>query len=314
MSKNRLGIYINLNLSNLNQSDNIVNSTGLLDDCQVILFTSSEMKNAVTLNTSDPTSPKVIKQQIGEDKKDNFIFKLIADKNGYLIQSIIGGWYLNASPNKQIYGSKNSGTVFAISSLGGKDHLKCKLRVLTTNNDTVFMAERGDNIVATTEDNDNQWNIEFTFFGDKAFKAVLNENKDFQKFCCDGKGKTAICKLQGFTSDSSKCKALGPMPSERYLGNDFSEDDYDEDDYEQDDMEALNEYAEDDFDEDDELEIDIDEDDMSVLNDYIEEDFDISDANIDVNTTSKNVLLSLIIALVILIVIMGLFEFQFKRK
>lgn len=312
MSKNRLGIYTNLNLSNLNQSDNIVNSTGLLDGCQIILFTSSEYKNAVTLNTSDPTSPKVIKQQIGEDKKDNFIFKLNADKNGYLIQSIIGGWYLNASPNKQIFGSKNSGTVFAFTSVGGTNHLKCKLRILTTNNDTVFMAERGDNIIATTDDLDNQWNIEFTFFGDKAFKAVLSENKEFQKFCCDGKGKTDICKLQGFTSDSSKCKALGPMPSERYLENDFEEDDFDELDFEEDDMEELNDYVEDDYEElDDEID---DEDELSALDNYIEEDFDISDANIDVSTISKNVLLSLIIALVILVGIMGLFEFQFRRK
>lgn len=309
MSKNRLGIYTNLNLSNLNQSDNIVNTTGLLDGCEIILFTSSDMKNAITLNTSDSTSPKVIKQQPSEDKKDAYTFKLVADKAGYLLKSTTGGWYVLVNSNKQVYGNKNSGTVFLISNLGGKMNIKCKLRVLTTNNEIVYLAERGDNIVATSDDSNNQWNIEFTSFGDKAFRAVLYDNKDFQKFCCDGKGKTAVCKLEGFTSDSSKCKSLGPMPSDRYLEDDFDEEDF----FEEDDMEALNEYAEDEYAEDDD-DFDEDEDDMQALDNYVEEDFDISDANINVNTISKSVLLSLIVALVILIAIMGLFEFQSKWK
>jgi hypothetical protein len=269
------------------------------------------MNNAVVLNTSDPTEPKLIKQQPTEDKKDSYVFKLVADKVGYLLQTTTGGWYVNVNSSKQVYGNKNSGTVFLITSLGGKDHLKCKLRILTTNGDTIYIAERGSNIVATSDDSNNQWNIEFTSFGDKAFRAVLYDNKDFQKFCCDGKGKTSICKLEGFTSDSSKCKSLGPMPSERYLENDFDE----EDDFEEeDDMEALNDYVEDDFEDDDDIDIDVDEDDMQALDNYIEEDFDISDANIDVNTISKSVLLSLIVALVILIAIMGLFEYRSKRK
>lgn len=310
MSKNRLGIYTNLNLSNLNQADNIVNTTGLLDGCEIILFTSSDMKNAITLNTSDSTSPKLIKQSPSEDKKDNYTFKLVSDKVGYLLQSKNGAWYINVNSNKQVYGNKNSGTVFLISNIGGKTKITCKLRLLTTNDETVYLAERGDNIVATSDDSNNQWDLGFTSFGDKAFRAVLYDNKEFQKFCCDGKGKTSICKLEGFTSDSSKCKSLGPMPSDRYLEDDFEEEDF----FEEDDMEALNEYAEDDYADYDDDDFDEDEDDMQALDNYMEEDFDISDANINVNTTSKNVLLSLIVALVILIAIMGLFEFHSKWK
>lgn len=321
MSKNRLGIYTNLNLSNLNKADNIVNTTGLLDDCEVILFTSSEMKNAITLNTSDPTSPKVIKQSPSEDKKDTYIFRLVANKEdkkvGYLLQAINGGWFLNVnSNNKQLFGSKSYSSVWLITSLGGKEKLKCKFRLSTTNGDTLYMAEKGDNIVVTSDDTNTQWNMEFTKFGDKAFQAVLYDNKAFQQFCCDGKGKTSICKLEGFTSDSSKCKALGPEPSFRYLEDNFEE----EDDYLEDDMTELDDYGEDDYGEDD-----FEEDDMSELDDYGEDDYleeefekdtyslELSDANINVKTISKNVLLSLIIALVIIIVTLGIYEFKFKH-
>lgn len=325
MSKNRLGIYTNLNLSNLNKADNIVNTTGLLDGCEVILFTSSELNNAITLNTSDTTSPKVIKQSPTEDKKDTYIFKLVANKEdkktGYLLQAINGGWFLNVNSNtKQLFGAKNYSSVWLITSLGGKEKLKCKFRLSTTNNETLYMSEKGDNIVVSSDDTNTQWNIEFTKFGDKAFQAVLYDNKAFQQFCCDGKGKTSICKLEGFTSDSSKCKALGPIQESSFR---YFEDNFEEEDYLEDDMEELNDYGEDDYQEEDDFE----EDDMSELDDYGEDDYleeefvkdidtyslELSDANINVKTASKNILLSLIIALIIIIIILGLYEFKFKR-
>lgn len=312
MSKNRLGIFMNIDVSKLNQSDNVINTTGLLNGCEVVLFTSSAYTNAIIMDTSDTTNLNVLKQQPTEDKKDNFVFRLIANKDGkgYFIKSIKGEYYISVNPStKNIYGSTKPETSWLFTNVGGKNQLTCKLKVETSSSQSYYMTEKNDNIIASTSDGDNQWNVEFTKFGDNAFQRILGDNHSLQKLCCDGKsGKTSICKLEGFDPNSSKCKNLAPMPSFMYMSIDNSEEDYIEDD-----MEELDDYEEADFEEAN-FEDDDDEDDMEELNEYddIEENFDISDANINVNSISKNILLSLIIALVIIIIFLGLNEFKFR--
>ena len=320
MSKNRLGIFMNIDVSKLNQSDNVINTTGLLNGCEVVLFTSSAYTNAVIMDTSDTTKPNVLKQQPTEDKKDNFIFKLIADKDGkgYFIKSIKGEYYISVNPStKNIYGSTKPETSWLFTNVGGKNQLTCKLKVETSSSQTYYMMEKNDNIIASTSDGDNQWNVEFTKFGDNAFQRILGDNPSLQKLCCDGKsGKTSICKLEGFDPSSSKCKALAPMPSYMVQMNDlqYMARDDNEEDYIEDDMQELDDYEEADFEETMFEDDDDDEDDMMELDEYdIEENFDISDANINVNNISKNILLSLIIALVIIIIFLGLNEFKFRK-
>ncbi len=317
MSKNRLGIYSNVDLSKLNQPDSIVNATGLLDGCEIVLYTSDELNQAVVLNTSDPTEPKLVKQSVTEDKKDNARYKFISSNGGYLLQSVIGGWYLVPNPNTNfIYGSKNSSAVWLVSNLGGKSKLTSKLRILTKDRSESFMAEKGNDIVASSNDSNNQWILGIAKFGDKAFEKVLSSNPVFQKMCCDGKGVTSICKLAGFTSGSSKCSSLGPQ----FDMGDY-EGDYDDPYDEGDEFDDEGDYYEGDYDEGDYYEDDYDEGDYDE-GDYDEGDYDegddvaksgdLSDA-LNITGMSKLVYTSLILALVIIIIFLGLFEFKFKK-
>jgi hypothetical protein len=326
MSKNRLGIYSNVDLSKLNQPDSIVNSTGLFDGCEIVLYTSEDLNQAVVLNTSDPTEPKLVKQSITEDKKDNARFKFISSNGGYLIRSVIGDWYLVPNPNTNfIYGSKNTSAVWLISNLGGKSKLTSKLRILTKDRSESFMAEKGNDIIVSPNDSNNQWILGIAKFGEKAFEKVLPGNTVFEKMCCDDKGVASVCKSSGFVSGSSKCSKLGPQFDAGY----YDEGDYDMDYYDEDDFD--DDYDEGDFDDDyDEGDFDDDYDEGDFDDDYDEGDFDddgeradigknklkndnLSDA-LNITGMSKLMYISLILALVILIIFLGLFEFKFRKK
>jgi hypothetical protein len=204
-----------------------------------------------------------------------------------------------------IYGSKNSSAVWLISNLGGKSKLTSKLRILTKDRSESFMADKGNDIVASSNDSNNQWVLGIAKFGDKAFEKVLTSNPVFEKMCCDGKGVTSVCKLAGFTSGSSKCSSFGPQ----FDMGDYDEGDYDEGDYDESDYDE-SDYDEGDYDEGDYDEGDYDE------GDYDEGDYDeggdLSDA-LNITGMSKLVYTSLILALVIIIIFLGLFEFKFKK-
>lgn len=221
MSK-RIGYYPNADLSALNISDSQINSTGLFEGCKIILYTSPSVSSlsTVALDTSDPTSPRLIKQDLNEDKKDMYIFNVISSKsgNGYMLQTASGGWYITGTPQGTVIGTKDVSGVWRFIKVGGKSKITCKLQLVTTDNKMAVLVERGDYInITQTEDGANtEWDVGFIDFGPKAFKALLPKNKFLQTRCCKGTVSTAlksICSAQKYTSGSSACKAIsGPMP------------------------------------------------------------------------------------------------------
>lgn len=221
MSK-RIGYYQNADFSSLNINDSEIN-TGLLDGCKIIFYTSPNLSSnaVIALNTSDSTEPRLIKSIINTDSKDNYVFNIIASKSnkGYLIQSVIGGWYLTATSQGVVNGTKDQSSVWKFIHVGGKSSLKCKLQLITTNDKVAILAEKGDyiNVIQGDDDNNTQWNLGFVSFGPKAFTAMLKENKFLITECCKGKlpaNLNSICTSHKYNSGSATCKEVnssGPL-------------------------------------------------------------------------------------------------------
>lgn len=212
MSKYRPGFYPNSNLSALNKDDSTINSSKLFDGCIFIFYTSSDSSslNALTLNTSDPTEPKLIKQKVTEDKKDDFAFNVIASNDGYLLQANKSKLYLVPTSSKNVYGSKTKSGVWKFVNVGGTKALTCKLKSTTlANSADMFLSEKGENIVLG-EKGDSELNIGVITLGKNAFAACIDTDPHSQKNCCSGtinstNYKYQICKDKKFTPGSSGC-------------------------------------------------------------------------------------------------------------
>jgi hypothetical protein len=222
MSK-RIGYYPNADLSALNISDSEINSSGLFEGCKIVLYASpsSSSLSTVALDASDPTSPRLIKEDLNEDKKDKYIFNVIQSKsgNGYILQTSSGGRYITGTPQATVIGTKDVSGVWRFIHVGGKSNITCKIQLVTTDNKMAVLAERGDyiNITQTEDGSNTEWNIGFVDFGPKAFKALLPKNKFLQTRCCKGTVSTALKSICGsgkiYTPGSSACKAIsGPIP------------------------------------------------------------------------------------------------------
>jgi len=217
MSK-KIGYYQNADFSSLNVNDSEVNS-GLLDGCKIIFYTSSltsSSMSVITLNSSDPTQPRLIKSDLNSEPKDVYIFNVISSKsgNGYLLQSITGGWYWTATPGGTVIGTKDVSAVWRFIQMGGtKSNPRCKLQLVTTDNTKVFLAERGEffNVVASSSADNTQWNLGFVSFGPKAFSKLLTDNPFLEKQCCVGNlpaNLKPVCTANKYTSDSALCKKM----------------------------------------------------------------------------------------------------------
>lgn len=210
MSKNRLGIYSNSNLSALNQADSKINSDKLFDGCNIIFYTSSDPTSlsCLTLNTSDNDEPRLIKQDLKEENKDNFIFKLISSNDGYLIQATNSSkLYLIPSSNGKIYGSSSKSGVWKLVNVGGKTKLTCKILAKTINKKNMFISEKDGEIIVS-DSGDTEYNLGITLFGKNAFEASISTNPHLQKICCDNKADDSvksICQAKKFTPGSSSC-------------------------------------------------------------------------------------------------------------
>jgi hypothetical protein len=238
MSK-KIGYYQNADFSSLNVNDSEVNS-GLLDGCKIIFYTSpmsSPSTSVITLNSSDPTQPRLVKSDLNSDPKDVYIFNVISSKsgNGYLLQSITGGWYWTATPGGTVIGTKDISAVWRFVQMGGKSNPKCKLQLITTDNTKVFLAERGEffNVVASSGADNTQWNLGFVSFGPKTFSKLLKDNPLLEKQCCVGNlpaNLKPVCTLNKYTSGSALCKKVagnsGPSDVAFYdvIGLDVSEE------------------------------------------------------------------------------------------
>lgn len=217
MSKYRPGFYPNSNLSALNKDDSVINSSKLFDGCIFMFYTSSDSAslNALTLNTSDATEPKLIKQKITEDKKDDFAFKVAASGDGYLLQSSKTQLYLVPASSKNVYGSKTKSGVWKFANVGGKTTLTCKLKSTTlANSADMFLSEKDGNIVLSDK-GDSQFSIGVVTLGKNAFAACLDTDPHSQQSCCSGtiptdNYKYSICKDKNFISGSSKCPKSAP--------------------------------------------------------------------------------------------------------
>jgi hypothetical protein len=221
MSNYRPGYYPNFNISALNEKDSVVNSSGLLDGCLVIFYTSPEKGslNALTLNTSDSDEPKLIKQKLDEDKQDNYIFKLISSDKGYMIQSISKNkLFLVPSSNNNVYGSKSKTGVWKFTNIGGKSSLKCKLQPTTMNDKKAYLSEVNDDI-KIDDKGESEFHIGFIEFGKKAFEKSLDTNPYLQQQCCNNKLKNdlqKICENNNFKKNSSKCDTNNSMDFDIY--------------------------------------------------------------------------------------------------
>lgn len=238
MSK-KIGYYQNADFSSLNVNDSEVNS-GLLDGCKIIFYTSpmsSSSTSVITLNSSDPTQPRLIKSDLNSDPKDVYIFNVISSKsgNGYLLQSITGGWYWTATPGGTVIGTKDISAVWRFIQMGGKSNPRCKLQLVTTDNNKVFLAERGEyfNVVASSSADNTQWNLGFVSFGPKVFAKLLEDNPFLEKQCCVGNLPTnlkPVCASKKYTTGSALCKKVtnssGPSDVAFYdvMGLDVSEE------------------------------------------------------------------------------------------
>lgn len=217
MSKYRPGFYPNSNLSALNKDDSTINSKKLFDGCIAIFYTSSDSSslNALTLNTSDATEPKLIKQKVTEDKKDDFAFTLIASNDGYLLQGNKSKLYLVPTSNKSVYGSKTKSGVWKFSNVGGAKALTCKLKSTSNATSDIFLGEAKDGNIVLGDNIDTEFSLGFLTLGKNAFAACLDTDPHSQKLCCDGEitssnYKYQICKDKKFTSGSSSCPNSAP--------------------------------------------------------------------------------------------------------
>lgn len=217
MSKYRPGFYPNSNLSALNKDDSVINSSKLFDGCIFIFYTSSDSSslNALTLNTSDATEPKLIKQKITEDKKDDFAFKVIASGDGYLFQSNKTQLYLVPASSKSVYGSKTKSGVWKFANVGGTTSLTCKLKSTTISNSGMFLTEAKDGDIVMSDKGDAEFSIGVITLGKNAFAACLPTDPHSQKSCCSGTISTTnykypICVDKKFTPGSSSCPKAAP--------------------------------------------------------------------------------------------------------
>lgn len=216
MSK-KIGYYQNADFSSLNVNDSEVNS-GLLDGCKIIFYTSpitSSSMSVIALNSSDTTQPRLVKSELNADPKDSYIFNVISSKsgNGYLLQSINGGWFWTATPGGTVIGTKDVSAVWRFIQMDGKANMRCKLQLVTTDNNKVFLAERGEffNVVPSGEVDNTQWNLGFVSFGPKAFSKLLSYNTFLQKQCCVGNlpaNLKSTCTANKYTSGSASCKKI----------------------------------------------------------------------------------------------------------
>ncbi len=221
MSK-KIGYYQNADFSSLNANDSEVNS-GLLDGCKIIFYTSpitSSSMSVIALNSSDATQPRLVKSELNADPKDGYIFNVISSKsgNGYLLQSINGGWFWTATPGGTVIGTKDVSAVWRFVQMDGKANLRCKLQLVTTDNNKVFLAERGEffNVVPSGNIENTQWNLGFVSFGPKAFSKLLDDNAFLQKQCCVGNlpaNLKSVCTANKYTSGSASCKKIGTNSS-----------------------------------------------------------------------------------------------------
>ena len=216
MSK-KIGYYQNADFSSLNVNDSEVNS-GLLDGCKIIFYTSpmtSPSTSVATLNISDPTQPRLIKSDLNSDPKDVYIFNVISSKsgNGYLLQSLTGGWYWTVTPGGTVIGTKDISAVWRFVQMSGKSSLKCKLQLVTTDNTKAFLAERGKyfDVVPPNVTDNVQWNLGFVSFGTRAFSKLLKDNPFLEKQCCSENlpaNLKQVCNANKYTTGSVLCKKL----------------------------------------------------------------------------------------------------------
>lgn len=216
MSK-RIGYYKNADFSALNINDSEINS-GVLNGCKIIFYTnpiSSPSNAVVSLNTSDPTEPRLMKSDINSDKKDNYIFNIISNKTntGYMIQSSIGGWYLTANPHGAVSGTKNISGVWRFVQMDGKSNIRCKLQLVTTDNKKAYLAEKAPyiNVVPSEDASNTQWNIGFVSFGPTAFEKLLKNNNFLKEQCCQENlpaNLKSICKTNKLVEGTKECKGF----------------------------------------------------------------------------------------------------------
>lgn len=215
MSKYRPGFSSNSNKSALNKDDTTVNSKKLFDGCVFIFYTSRDpvSRSALTLNTSDATEPKLVKQNITDDKKDEFQFKTIASDDGYLIQGVKSKLYLVPTSSKSVYGSTTKSGVWKFTNVGYKsDTLTCKLQSTTVaNSKDIYLTESGDN-VTLSDKGDTEISLGIMSLGKNAFAACIDTDPQSQGNCCKGtigssNSKYSICKDANYIPGSSKCPA-----------------------------------------------------------------------------------------------------------
>lgn len=210
MSKSRPGINSNSDFSALNQADSKINSDKLFDGCKVIFYTSTDSSSlrCLALNTSDNDEPRLIKQELKEDKQDNYIFKLVSSNGGYLIQAVNNTkLYLIPSSNGKIYGSTAKSGVWKFANVGGKKSLTCKILASTISKKDMFISEK-DGEIMISDKGDSEYTLGITFFGKNAFEASVSTNPYLQKLCCDDKADSSvksICKDKKFTPGASSC-------------------------------------------------------------------------------------------------------------